>query len=71
MKKYIVVILLCLVLTGCKSKIIEDNTNDNLKVIMSNIEVYSDVYLYDVIDNISDVSITTKNSLITMFIKTK
>ncbi len=64
MKKYIVVILLCLVLTGCKSKIIEDNTNDNLKVIMSNIEVYSDVYLYDVIDNISDVSITTKNSLI-------
>ena len=64
MKKYIVVIMLCIVLTGCKSKVIEDNTNDNLKVIMNNIEVYSDVYLYDVIDNISDVSITTKNSLI-------
>ncbi len=64
MKKYIILFLLCLVLTGCKSKVLVDDTNDNLKIIMNNVEVYSDVYLNDIIENVGNVKINSDNRLI-------
>jgi len=64
-RKFSIIIFICLVLSGCKEKIYEDNTNDNIDLIMNNIEVYSDTYLYDIIDlKNKNIEIVSDNKLI-------
>ncbi len=49
--KLVVLLMISLLVTGCgKEKIIEDTSKDVLSTNMSNVEVYSDVYLQDIIN---------------------
>ena len=58
--KYIIILLSIFMLTGCKEKIIEvDNVPFNIN--REDIDVYSDVYLNDLISNNSDVEIISDN----------
>ncbi len=55
MKKVVILIMICFLLTGCFGKVSEDKNQKYYKAIMNNVEVYSDVYLKDVIEeNIND-----------------
>ncbi len=62
--KKILIVLMCFLVCGCSEKIIEDTTGENVKSIMDTVEVYSDIYLNDLIDNLNNVEILSKNKLL-------
>ena len=64
MKKLFIILGSLFFLSGCSSKVILDTEGENIKSIMDSVEVYSDVYLNDVIDNIKGVEILSNNELI-------
>ncbi len=49
MKKNFIILLLLFSLSGCKSKVYLDKTNDYLEPLLENIEVYTDIYLKDLV----------------------
>ncbi len=62
MKKILLIIMISLLLTGCgKEKIYEDLTDTNFEVINDKIEVYSEVYLEDIINNKNNIELITNN----------
>ena len=61
--KKIIILILCLFTFGCgKETVYQDETNDFINVKESSIEVYSDIYLNDIIDILNnDINITSDN----------
>ncbi len=61
-KRIVLIIIVGLLLTGCgKEKIYEDVSDTYFEVINNKVEVYSDVYLTDVINNKNNIEVITKN----------
>ena len=57
--KIIVFLLSIFLLSGCKEKV---NEIDSISFNINNtVEVYSDVYLYDLLSNIDDIEIISDN----------
>ncbi len=60
--KVIIILIISFLTFGCGSpKVIQDNTDDYIKVIKNKIDVYGDVYLKDIIDKSNDIKITSKD----------
>lgn len=64
MKVVIVVLISLFTLCGCDKKAIIDNTEDYIKVKTKEVEVYSDVYLKDLINVASEVKLENDNKKI-------
>ena len=61
MKKYLIIILFTIIcLTGCEEKVYVENP-EVININKEEFEVFSDVYLYDIIDNPNKLEIVTDN----------
>lgn len=61
MKVVIILIISLFTLCGCDEKVVLDNTEDYIKVNKKEVEVYSDVYLNDLISVANDIKLAEDN----------
>ena len=63
MKKVVLILFICLLLTGCKEKIYVDETSDFIEVSKSSVEVYDKAKLFDFINiKRDDIELLTKDT---------
>jgi len=61
MKYVLMIIISLLFLTGCEDKIYEDTLEENITLINNEIDVYSDIYLKDIIELKNDLKLDSNN----------